>query len=163
MSVSDPPVVLNGDSASRRESNSESETNPDPKGNDSGGGGGGEEGGGGGGGGGGSGGDSDKELSALMNDQQFSSDQQAGEGEGEGEEETDQDVNFRSLAISPVPTPVLYRPETREMTRLSLVDTVTQVLNGYVHRRCPPDNKVIRLYVMGGFTGKSNSWRDGRF
>ena len=127
VSVSDPPVV-NGDSF-RRDSNSEGERNQSPKDNDS------AE---------GQLGDSDKELSALITNQ---------DSNQEEEEQADTEVNFRSLVISPVPTPVLYRPETREMTRLSMADTMTQVLDGYVHRRCPPDNKVIRLYIMGGYTG----------
>ncbi|XP_076450611.1 NACHT domain- and WD repeat-containing protein 1-like [Babylonia areolata] len=38
------------------------------------------------------------------------------------------------------------------MTRQSLADHVTHVLNGFVHRRCPPDNKTVRLFVMGGYT-----------
>ncbi|PVD33550.1 hypothetical protein C0Q70_04807 [Pomacea canaliculata] len=70
----------------------------------------------------------------------------------EEEEVEEMEVTFRSINISPVPTPVVHRPETREMTRLSLRDYVTQVLGGHVHRRCPPDNRVIRLYVLSGFT-----------
>ena len=130
VSVSDPPVV--NEDSQRQESNSEAETNQSPKENDS---------------GEGEGGDFDKELSALMTNQAVE--------EEEEEEQADPEVNFRSLVISPVPTPVLCRPETREMTRLSMTDCMTQVLNGYVHRRCPPDNKIIRLYVMGGYTGQN--------
>ncbi|XP_076471205.1 NACHT and WD repeat domain-containing protein 2-like [Babylonia areolata] len=68
------------------------------------------------------------------------------------EEPASPDVNFRSMVISPVPTPVLYRPETREMTRVSMAETMTQILDGHVHRRCPPDNKIIHLYVLGGYS-----------
>lgn len=75
----------------------------------------------------------------------------------EEEEVEEMEVTFRSINISPVPTPVVHRPETREMTRLSLRDYVTQVLGGHVHRRCPPDNRVIRLYVLSGFTGARHS------
>ncbi|XP_070200834.1 NACHT and WD repeat domain-containing protein 2-like isoform X2 [Littorina saxatilis] len=130
VSVSDPPVT-NSDS-SKRESNSEGETfQNSPKDDDSPT----EE-------------TTDRELAALITN----------EDSAQPEEEEDPpapDVNFRNMVISPVPTPVLNRPETREMTRLSMTDTMTQVLSGYVHRRCPPDNKMIRLYVMGGYTDTS--------
>nr|KAG5686694.1 hypothetical protein BaRGS_013593 [Batillaria attramentaria] len=55
--------------------------------------------------------DSDKELASLAN----GSSTQKPEGEEEKEEEREPDVNFRSLVISPVPTPVMARPETLEI------------------------------------------------
>ena len=85
--------------------------------------------------------DTEKELSNVI-------------GNGTEEDVLEPDDNFRSLLISPVPTPLLYRPETREMTRLSVAESMQHVLNGHVHRRCPPDDKIIKLCVMGGYTGK---------
>ena len=57
------------------------------------------------------------------------------------------------LLISPIPTPVVYRPETRESERMSAEDRRTQMLQGFVNRLCPPDEKVVKLYLASGFVG----------
>ena len=62
---------------------------------------------------------------------------------------------FRDVHVSPVQTPLLQRPITREQTRLVLNDRIKEVLEGHIHRTCPVDSKVLRLYVCAGFTGKS--------
>ncbi|KAK3608472.1 hypothetical protein CHS0354_010319 [Potamilus streckersoni] len=59
--------------------------------------------------------------------------------------------SFRDLEISPIQTPVLHRPLTREQTRLSITETMKRVLKGHVHRSCPLDNKVFKIYVSAYF------------
>lgn len=61
--------------------------------------------------------------------------------------------NFRNLTVSPVLTPAVERPLTREQTRLSFDDRITKILSGQVHRACPEGNKSIRIYFCSGFTG----------
>ncbi|KAL8572753.1 hypothetical protein ACOMHN_030335 [Nucella lapillus] len=126
VSVSDPPVI-NSDS-SRRQSSTDAEANLSPKEQEA---------------GEGNAGETEKELAELMENAKAMAPE---------EEQVEPEVNFRSMVISPVPTPLLYRPETREMSRIGMEESMTQILDGHVHRRCPPDNKIIRLYVMGGYT-----------
>lgn len=64
------------------------------------------------------------------------------------------EVNFRHLQVSPVQTPHVKRPMTREQTRLSVDDKIHRILNGHVHVSCPTRNKTIRMYLCSGFTGK---------
>jgi hypothetical protein len=40
--------------------------------------------------------------------------------------------DFRQCQVSPVPTPVLQRPMTREQTRMSHEDKVSDILRGYL-------------------------------
>lgn len=67
------------------------------------------------------------------------------------------DVNevesFRKLDVSPIPTPTVLRPVTREQSRHSLSDRVSAVLQGQVHRNCLPESKVIQIYVCSTFYG----------
>ncbi|ESO83266.1 hypothetical protein LOTGIDRAFT_236714 [Lottia gigantea] len=62
-------------------------------------------------------------------------------------------VDFRLLDISPVTTPVVYRPETRENTTLSSGTMMNRVLQGYNYRRCHPESKMIQIYVCSEFVG----------
>ncbi|KAL5007519.1 hypothetical protein ScPMuIL_016325 [Solemya velum] len=74
--------------------------------------------------------------------------------------------NFRDLAVSPVQTPVVYRPLTRQQTRLSHDDRRTKILKGQVHRLCPPDSKTLSLYVcseFGDFNAELTSLRENVF
>lgn len=64
--------------------------------------------------------------------------------------------SFRTLDISPVQTPHVLRPMTREQTRLSFSDKIKRILNGAVHVTCPTVNKTMRLYLCSGFTGNAN-------
>ena len=61
---------------------------------------------------------------------------------------------FRNMDISPVPTPGLMRPATREQTRLSFEERMMKILSGQVHITCPERNKTIRVYICSGFKGK---------
>ena len=61
--------------------------------------------------------------------------------------------NFRNLTVSPVMTPTVERPLTREQTRLSFDDRMTKILKGQVHRSCPEGDKTLRVYFCSGFTG----------
>ena len=71
-------------------------------------------------------------------------------------ETKDYDVleNFRKLTVSPVLTPTVARPLTREQTRLSFDDRMIKILKGQVHRACPEGDKTLRVFVCSGFTGK---------
>ena len=61
--------------------------------------------------------------------------------------------NFRNLTVSPVLTPTVERPLTREQTRMSLDDRVCKVLRGQVHRACPDGDRTIRMFFCSGFKG----------
>lgn len=65
--------------------------------------------------------------------------------------------DFRQCQVSPVPTPVLQRPMTREQTRISHEDKVSDILNGNVNRYCSANSKTIRIYLSSGFSGKRNN------
>ncbi|XP_067654406.1 uncharacterized protein [Haliotis asinina] len=86
----------------------------------------------------------DKEDQALEED----AEQQTG---SDADEDAGGDISFRQMIISPIQTPVVHRPETRDTVRLSSVQRRTQNLQGYVHRHCPPDNKIMKLYLCSGF------------
>ncbi|XP_053385274.1 uncharacterized protein LOC123535609 isoform X2 [Mercenaria mercenaria] len=60
--------------------------------------------------------------------------------------------SFRHMDVSPVQTPHVQRPMTREQTRLSFGDKIKRILNGEVHVSCPTINKSIRLYLCSGFS-----------
>ncbi|XP_060605739.1 uncharacterized protein LOC132758201 isoform X2 [Ruditapes philippinarum] len=60
--------------------------------------------------------------------------------------------SFRHMDISPIQTPHVLRPMTREQTRLSFGDKIQRILNGEVHVNCPTINKTIKLYVCSGFS-----------
>ncbi|XP_076114826.1 uncharacterized protein LOC143082831 isoform X2 [Mytilus galloprovincialis] len=60
--------------------------------------------------------------------------------------------DFRQCQVSPVPTPVLQRPMTREQTRISHEDKVSDILNGNVNRYCSANSKTIRIYLSSGFS-----------
>ena len=70
------------------------------------------------------------------------------------EEEKSNPTTFHDLSISPVPTPVVFRPETRDQSRMTITDKVTKILNGQVHVRCPPEPKIIRIFINYAFTGQ---------
>lgn len=59
--------------------------------------------------------------------------------------------------VSPVATPVMFRPMTREETRLSFNDRMERVLQGQVHVTCPPDDRALKLYVSSGFSGSKST------
>ncbi|XP_061189276.1 uncharacterized protein LOC133197318 [Saccostrea echinata] len=59
--------------------------------------------------------------------------------------------NFRELEVSPVQTPVVFRPITRHKIRENS-DTVTEILKGGVHPPCIAESKSVSLYVSSGFT-----------
>ncbi|XP_052801292.1 uncharacterized protein LOC128232006 isoform X2 [Mya arenaria] len=61
------------------------------------------------------------------------------------------DEHFRHLDVSPVQTPQVIRPMTREQTRLSFDERMSRILRGHVHVTCPIRNKVIRVYLCSGF------------
>lgn len=61
--------------------------------------------------------------------------------------------DFRECQVSPVPTPVLQRPMTREQTRMSHEDRVSAVIHGNVNRYCSADSKTIKIYLASGFSG----------
>lgn len=65
--------------------------------------------------------------------------------------------DFRQCQVSPVPTPVLQRPMTREQTRMSHEDKVSDILRGNVNRHCTAESKTIKIYISSGFTGKYNT------
>lgn len=62
--------------------------------------------------------------------------------------------SFRHMDVSPIQTPHVQRPMTREQTRLSFGDKIQRILNGEVHVSCPTINKSIKLYLCSGFSGK---------
>ncbi|KAK3101872.1 hypothetical protein FSP39_006946 [Pinctada imbricata] len=59
---------------------------------------------------------------------------------------------FRDVVVSPVQTPVLQRPLTREQTRLEMRDRISEILRGHIQRACPCNNKVLRMYVCADFS-----------
>lgn len=67
------------------------------------------------------------------------------------EDSSDYD-DFRQCQVSPVPTPVLQRPMTREQTRISHEDKVAEILKGNVNRHCKAESKTIKIYVSAGFS-----------
>ncbi|XP_064634336.1 uncharacterized protein LOC135492092 isoform X2 [Lineus longissimus] len=68
-------------------------------------------------------------------------------------EETDMDnESFSSLEVSPVPTPMVYRPETREAQRYSYEERVARILKGSMNIKVPADSKILRIYVSSAFT-----------
>ncbi|KAK6191904.1 hypothetical protein SNE40_003480 [Patella caerulea] len=62
-------------------------------------------------------------------------------------------VGFRLTDVSPVTTPIAFRPETRENTALSTVNKIKQIVKGYVQRRCRTESRIINLYVCSEFVG----------
>lgn len=68
-------------------------------------------------------------------------------------EELDLNENFRELQVSPVQTPVVFRPVTRHKARENS-DNMADILKGDVHPRCVAESKSVSLYVSAGFTGK---------
>ncbi|XP_048730738.1 uncharacterized protein LOC125647914 isoform X3 [Ostrea edulis] len=59
--------------------------------------------------------------------------------------------SFRDLVVSPVQTPVVFRPITRHRARENS-DTVADILKGGVHPPCIAESKSVTLYVSSGFT-----------
>lgn len=68
-------------------------------------------------------------------------------------EEPDVNENFRELQVSPVQTPVVFRPITRHKARENS-DNMADILKGDVHPPCVAESKSVSLYVSAGFTGK---------
>ncbi|XP_052243480.1 uncharacterized protein LOC127853228 isoform X2 [Dreissena polymorpha] len=60
--------------------------------------------------------------------------------------------NFRTMAVSPVQTPHVARPMTREQTRLGFSERMSRILRGHVHITCPLKNRAVRVYLCSGFT-----------
>ncbi|XP_035825261.1 uncharacterized protein LOC101859566 [Aplysia californica] len=56
------------------------------------------------------------------------------------------------MAVSPIQTPVMSRPETRENQRLTRQERLAQIMNGQVNHKCPADTTVINLYIASGLT-----------
>lgn len=56
--------------------------------------------------------------------------------------------------VSPVPSPLLVRPLTREQTRLTFDDRLQRILCGQVHVHPPNNYKTIQIYVSSGFSGE---------
>ena len=73
-------------------------------------------------------------------------------------EAPDEIVDFREAPISPVPTPHLFRPETRESGRVSIQEKVQKVLQGHINVKVEPDFKLVRIYLHSHFTGKQGSF-----
>lgn len=68
-------------------------------------------------------------------------------------EEPDLNENFRELQVSPVQTPVVFRPITRHKARENS-DNYADILKGDVHPPCIAESKSVSLYVSAGFIGK---------
>lgn len=62
--------------------------------------------------------------------------------------------SFRDLQVSPVPTPNVFRPMTREQSRIDIEDRMAHILQGRVDLKCPPDHKIIRIYISSDFLGE---------
>lgn len=69
-----------------------------------------------------------------------------------GNEESDMNENFRELQVSPVQTPVVFRPITRHKARENS-DNMADILRGDVHLPCVAESKSVSLYISAGFTG----------
>lgn len=69
-----------------------------------------------------------------------------------GNEESDLNENFRELQVSPVQTPVVFRPITRHKARENS-DNMADILRGDVHLPCVAESKSVSLYISAGFTG----------
>jgi hypothetical protein len=68
-------------------------------------------------------------------------------------EETDLDNEcFSSVEVSPVPTPMVHRPETREAQRYSYDERIERILKGSMNVKVPADSKILRVYVSSGRT-----------
>lgn len=63
--------------------------------------------------------------------------------------------DFRKLNFSPIQTPTLTRPPTREQTMADFADRMTQVLKGKINVRCPVKDNVLRMYICADFLGKA--------
>nr|XP_022332826.1 uncharacterized protein LOC111130267 isoform X3 [Crassostrea virginica] len=68
-----------------------------------------------------------------------------------GNEESDMNENFRELQVSPVQTPVVFRPITRHKARENS-DNMADILRGDVHLPCVAESKSVSLYISAGFT-----------
>ncbi|XP_052705223.1 uncharacterized protein LOC128180999 isoform X4 [Crassostrea angulata] len=66
-------------------------------------------------------------------------------------EEPDVNENFRELQVSPVQTPVVFRPITRHKARENS-DNMADILKGDVHPPCVAESKSVSLYISAGFT-----------
>ena len=65
----------------------------------------------------------------------------------------DEDAGTEQLDVSPVPTPRLLRPETRDDRRLSLDEQVARMTCGYMDVKYTPLPKIIKIFVHAGTTG----------
>lgn len=65
----------------------------------------------------------------------------------------DEDFDMAQPDVSPVPTPRLPRPETREDRRLSLEEQVAQITCGDMDVKYTPLAKIIKIFVHAGITG----------
>ena len=57
------------------------------------------------------------------------------------------------VVVSPVPTPYMYRPETRDQQRLSLQERVRRILRGSVVTSFVPDKRLVTIFISGHCTG----------
>ncbi|CAH1785829.1 unnamed protein product [Owenia fusiformis] len=58
----------------------------------------------------------------------------------------------RKVAMSPVQTPLVNRPESRQSRIFSVEERMTRILQGEVHLECPHTDKVITIYISSAFT-----------
>ncbi|XP_013420669.1 uncharacterized protein LOC106180985 isoform X2 [Lingula anatina] len=68
------------------------------------------------------------------------------------EDQNDDSSNFRKLAVSPVPTPSILRPMTREKIRVDMEDRIDRILQGRLDVLVPPDHRIIKIYISSEFT-----------
>jgi hypothetical protein len=67
-------------------------------------------------------------------------------------------IDRREVMVSPVPTPLLFRPETRQAGRLSLREKRERLLEGDVTVPVNPSAKMLRVYLQSAFSGKANKY-----
>ena len=57
------------------------------------------------------------------------------------------------VTISPVPTPYMFRPETRDHNRLTVEEKVKSILGGNVMTSFVPDKRTVTIFISGHCTG----------
>ena len=66
-------------------------------------------------------------------------------------------VSFQKLRVSPVPTPIAFRPETREAFISSRDEAIRRVLQGQVNVKCHVTSNILKVFINSAFTGKSDT------
>ena len=63
--------------------------------------------------------------------------------------------DYQSTVVSPVTTPLMIRPETRQLCELTMAEKVHLIVQGQMDIKMAPDKKSVRVFIHSAFTGKS--------